>query len=159
KRSEKSPREIARELGAKYLLTGTVRWDKGAGGNRVLVSPELVQIRDDGAPVSQWQDAFTEDMADVFAVQADIARRVAEELGVHLGEQQDEVLSARPTSSLAAYDAFLRGEELFSGASFLDLSRVAAEYERAVALDPAFVQAWIQLSRTRSVMFGQGRPS
>src|SRR5690606_25060226 len=48
KRSEKSPREIARELGAKYLLTGTVRWDKGAGGNRVLVSPELVQIRDDG---------------------------------------------------------------------------------------------------------------
>src|SRR5690606_11336491 len=53
----------------------------------------------------------------------------------------------------------LRGEELFSGASFLDLSRAAAEYERAVALDPAFVQAWIQLSRTRSIMFGQGRPS
>ena len=160
KRSDKSPREIAAELGAQYLLTGTVRWDKAAGGSRVLVSPELMQIRDDGAPVSRWQDAFSGDMADVFAVQADIARQVAEALDLHLGAQQNEAIDARPTSNLAAYDAYLRGEELFGAVSSpMSLPRAEAQYERAVALDTAFVQAWARLSRTRSVMYGQGQAS
>ncbi|HEU4801152.1 MAG TPA: protein kinase [Gemmatimonadales bacterium] len=159
KGSSKSPREIAAELGAQYLLTGTVRWDKSSGGSRVLVSPELVRIRSDGAPTTPWQDAISADMADVFAVQADIARQVAQALDLHLGEQQHAALSARPTDNLAAYDAFLRGEELFATADGLTLPQAAAEYERAVALDTAFALAWAQLSRARSIMHGQGQAS
>ena len=160
KSAGKSLREIASELGAQYLLTGTVRWDKSGGADsRVLVSPELVQIRSDGAPTTPWQQPFSADIADVFAVQADIARQVAEALDLHLGEQQHAVLSARPTDNLAAYDAFLRGEELFATADGLTLRQAASEYERAVALDTAFALAWAQLSRARSLMHGQGQAS
>jgi adenylate cyclase len=57
RRSSKTPQQIARELGVRYLLTGKVRWDKagGVGGSRVRVSPELVEVVADGAPASKWQ--------------------------------------------------------------------------------------------------------
>ncbi|HEV8122454.1 MAG TPA: serine/threonine-protein kinase, partial [Candidatus Polarisedimenticolia bacterium] len=55
KKTAKTPQEIAHELGAHYLLTATVRWQKSGGGNRVQVSPELVEIQESGAPASKWQ--------------------------------------------------------------------------------------------------------
>jgi eukaryotic-like serine/threonine-protein kinase len=158
KRSGKRPGEIADELGAQYLLTGTVRWEKGAGGNQVQVSPELVQIRDGGAPTTQWQQPFSAAITDVFKVQADIARQVAEALDLELGERQREVLSERPTSNLAAYDAFLRGEELLVAGSGepAKLHQAIAAYQQAVAVDTGFALAWAQLSRARSFLYGAG---
>src|SRR6185295_19105860 len=58
RKTTKTPQEIARELGAHYLLTATVRWQKSGGGNRVQVSPELVEIKETGAPASKWQEPF-----------------------------------------------------------------------------------------------------
>jgi eukaryotic-like serine/threonine-protein kinase len=152
----KSPTQIADELGAQYLLTGTVRWEKGAGGNRVQVSPELVQVRSGGSPTTQWQQPFSAGITDVFEVQADIAKQVAEALDLQLGETQREVLSERPTANLAAYDAFLRGEELYAhGGGDPDQTRAAiAAFERAVALDTGFVLAWAQLARANSQLYG-----
>jgi TolB-like protein/thioredoxin-like negative regulator of GroEL len=155
KGSGKTPAQIAQELGAQYLLTGTVRWDR-EGSSRVQVSPELVQVRSGGAPTTEWQQPFSAGITDVFQVQAEIARQVAEALDLKLGERQRETLSERPTTHLAAYDAFLRGQELRdSGTSDpVGLRRAISAFEEAVAIDSEFALAWSQLSRTHSDLYG-----
>jgi len=74
--TSKAPQEIARELGADYLLTATVQWEKlPNGGSRVRVSPELVDVTPGDAPRTKWQQPFDASITDVFQVQADIAGR------------------------------------------------------------------------------------
>ena len=150
KETTKSPRQIGQELGVDYLLTGTVRWDKDAGGpSRVRVSPELVQV---STASTKWQAPFDAPLTDVFRVQAEVAGRVAEALGLALGAGERERLGERPTENLAAYDAFLKGEEETGGLAF-DLAanhRAIDYYERAVALDSTFALAWARLSRAQS---------
>src|SRR6185369_8882946 len=78
RKTTKLPQQIARELGADYLLTATVRWEKApGGGSRVRVTPELVDVRPGRAPRTRWQDSFDASLTDVFQVQADIATTVA----------------------------------------------------------------------------------
>ena len=161
KMTTKAPGQIARELGVGYLLTATVRWQKGdAVGSRVEVSPELVEISGSGAPVSKWQQPFDAALTDVFQVQSDIATRVAQALGVALGAGEQKRLSEKPTQNLAAYDAFLKGEELSKGVGDSSTNQKAAGfYEQAVALDPGFAQAWAQLSLTNSNLYYGGIPT
>jgi serine/threonine-protein kinase len=159
KKSAKSPQDIGRELGVDYLLTGTVRWEKSAGGNRVRVSPELIQV---GTAATTWQQPFDASITDVFQVQADIAGRVAEALDLALGASQKKTLAEKPTENLAAYEAFLKGEEASHGLAVAEpqaLRRAIEYYEQAVALDSTFVQAWVQLSRAHSSMYNIGTPS
>jgi serine/threonine-protein kinase len=156
KGSTKPPGEIARELGVDYLLTGTVQWQKGAGGNRVHVTPELIQA---STGTSTWQQAFDAALTDVFKVQADIAGQVASALGVAIGAGDQQRLAERPTQNLSAYDAFLRGEAASQGLSVSQpaaLRQAIDAYEQAVALDSTFVQAWAQLSRANSRIYQIG---
>jgi eukaryotic-like serine/threonine-protein kinase len=154
KHTTKSPQVIGQELGAQYLLTGTVRWEKGAGGqDRVQVSPELVQV---STGSTKWQAPFDAALTDVFQVQADVAGRVADALNVTLGAAQRQTLAAKPTGSLPAYDAFLKGEEAAAHLTRFDavsLQRALDFYERAVALDSTFVDAWMQLARAHALYY------
>ena len=163
KKAGKSAEQIARELGARYLLTGTVRWEKGAGGaSRVLVSPELVEVSPGSAPKTRWQEPFDASITDVFQVQADVAARVAQALGATLGSGERKALEAPPTKNLAAYDAFLKGEEISNGLAVIDptlLRRALGYYEQAVALDSTFALAWAQLSQTHSLLYGLSEPT
>ena len=163
RRSTKPPQQIARELGAEYLLTATVRWEKTPGGpSRVRVSPELVQVRPGAAPTTKWQQRFDASLTDVFQVQADIATKVASALNVALGDSARHDLAARPTANLAAYDAFLKGEAASQGLAVGDpasLRRAIGFYEQAVTLDSAFVPAWSQLARARAVLYGNSAPT
>jgi serine/threonine-protein kinase len=163
KKANKPAEQIARELGARYLLTGTVRWEKGAGGaSRVLVSPELVEVSPGSAPKTRWQEPFDASLTDVFQVQADVATRVAQALGATLGSGERKALEARPTKNLAAYDAFLKGEEISNGLAVIDpnaLRQALGYYEQAVALDSTFALAWAQLSRTHSSLYGLSEPT
>ena len=153
--SGKSPEEIARELGADYLLTGTVSWEKPpGGGSRVRVTPELVEIRPGAAPRTRWGHPFEAALTDVFAVQADMAGQVAQALDLALGADARERLAARPTRNLEAYTAYLRGTELRSGEYSPETLRAAvAEFERAVALDPRFAAAWAELGLAQLDVF------
>ena len=154
KKTTKSPQQIGRELGVDYLLTGTVRWQQEGGGqSRVQVSPELVQV---STAAARWQAPFEAPLTDVFQVQGQIAGRVAQALGVALGAGERDQLAERPTQNLAAYDAFLRGEEAVGGNTTTDpvaLRRARDYYEQAVGLDSSFALAWAQLSRTYSHLY------
>ena len=162
KKTTKTPKQIAQELDVRYLLTATVRWQKSGGKSRVQVSPELVEVRGSGAPTSRWQQPFDTALTDVFDVQSDIATRVALALGVALGAGEEKRLTERPTQNLAAYDAFLRGEEAGSSVAVMEpagLRRALAFYEQAVALDPEFAHAWAHLARASAALYSYGTPT
>jgi serine/threonine-protein kinase len=159
----KAPQEIARELGADYLLTATVRWEKAPGvGSRVRVTPELVDVGPGRAPRTRWQDSFDASLTDVFQVQADIATTVAGALNMALGDSARRDLTTQPTHNLAAYDAFLKGEAASQsmGVSLpASLRPAIGFYEQAVALDSSFVTAWAQLARARALLYINGTPT
>ena len=160
--STKTPQEIARELGADYLLTATVQWEKRADGtSRVRVSPELVDVSEGHAPRTKWQQPFDASITDVFQVQADIANQVASALDVALGSGQRQTLTEKPTANLAAYDAYLKGEAT-QGLIIADansLKSAITYYEQAVALDSTFAKAWTHLSRAHSSYYFNASPS
>jgi eukaryotic-like serine/threonine-protein kinase len=159
----KAAQEIARELGADYLLTATVRWEKTTGGpSRVRVSPELIRVEPGAAPTTKWQQPFDASLTDVFQVQADIATKVASALNVALADSVRHELAAKPTENLAAYDAYLKGEAASQGMSVADpasLRRAVGYYRQAVTLDSAFVPAWSELARACALLYTNGTPT
>jgi TolB-like protein len=148
KKTNKTPKQIADELNANYLLTANVRWQKSGGTSRVQVSPELVDVTHPDAPTTKWQQPFDASLTDVFQVQSDIAAKVADGLGVVLAEGVKKTLSEKPTENLAAYDAFLKGEEASQGMARSDPPSLRKALGQAVALDPNFAQAWARVSAT-----------
>ncbi len=153
KRTTKPPQQIAQELGVRYLLTATVRWEKPPGGARNLyVGAELVEVRRRGAPRVRWQRGFAavvtaDSLAGVFQVYADIGSRVADPTAV--GATFDGELGrlrCLPEQSLGASDP-------------PTLRRAAAYYVQAIALDSGFAQAWVQLSRAHSILYFNSIPT
>jgi hypothetical protein len=123
----------------------------------VRVSPELVQA---ATGSTRWQEPFDAPLTDVFQVQADIADRVASALDVALGADARRGLAAQPTESLAAYDAYLKGEAASQDMAVADpagLRRAITFYQQAVALDSGFVPAWAQLARAQVALYRYGR--
>jgi len=158
KATTKPPEQIARELGVGYLLVAKVRWQKSGQVSRIRLTSELVEVAGGGAPTTRWQEAFEADLSDVFRVQGEIATRVAQSLEVVLSGKERGRLTARPTSNLAAYDAYLKGQEIEKGGDD-KLRLAAAQYEQAVALDPAFALAWARLSATHTLIYYYGASS
>jgi serine/threonine-protein kinase len=151
-------KQIARDLGARYLLVGTVSWD---GKSRVRVSPELVEITSAPAPPTRWKQAFEADLSDVFSVQADIASRVASELNLAIGSSAKRAMTERLTENIAAHDAYLQGLALLprtitagTATPSAEVARqAAAAFRQAVALDSSFAAAWARLSLVDSRLY------
>ena len=157
RKTSKTAQQIGQELGVRYLLVGRVRWAKAPGGkSRVEVSPELV---DASTSAEKWAEPFDSPLTDVFQVQADIAGEVAQALSVALTPTAQQTLASRPTSDLAAYDAYLRGEKLLkSGNSPAVLNRAAALMREAVGRDSSFASAWADLGVAEAVNYANGVP-
>ncbi len=157
----KLPRQIASELGVRYLLTGAVRFAGTGDARRVQVSPELVEIAD-GQPQSRWQEPFDAEVKDVFQVQGEIAGKVAEAMRVALGGGAQQQLAQPLTGDPAAYDAYLRGEAAWNAGANTDppsLRRAIPFYEQAVAHDSTMTEAWGALSRANSLLYNNGTPT
>jgi serine/threonine-protein kinase len=156
KEQRPSLREIGEQLGVDYVLEGTVRWEHHTGGvNRVRVTPQLIRVTDD---THLWADRYDRELAEIFAVQGDIAAEVARELNITLLEPEQAVLQEQPTENMDAYQAYLRGMELWNRPGY-DVTRfeLALEmFERAVALDPGFVVAWTELSSVHVMLYQAG---
>jgi len=153
----KSPQVIGRELGVDYLLTATVNWAHETGGaGRVQVVPELIDVRTGDVT---WQQSFDAALTDVFQVQSDIAVRVAGALNVALGAGEAREVAAPPTKNLAAYDAFLKGDEASQAGGSTSQRRAVNFFEQAVALDSTFAEAWARLSLAQgNLFFGNPTP-
>jgi serine/threonine-protein kinase len=152
--------DVARELGVRYLLTGTVRSEAAAPGRpaRVRVNPELVEITSNtAAPVSRWTNTLDATMADVFGMQADIASRVVGAMNVALAGGTRVYLAEVPTHEAAAYDAYLRGKEIVK-TDPVDLRRRLRYFRQAVALDSSFALAWAERSRVAAILYSNGVP-
>ena len=157
--STKTPQEIANELGVKYILTGTVRWDQSQDGKvLVRVSPALLRS-DDATQV--WAEAYQTVLSGMFEVQGKVATQVANALNVTLLSPEREALAKRPTSNVEAYGLYLRGKEMLERTSSAPQLREAIAYlDRAAALDKKFALAWAFLAIAHTEYFWfQGDPT
>lgn len=156
----KTPREIARELRATHVLTGSVSWEHAPDGNgRVRVNTELVRAADQAI---LWAESLDDKFDEVLAMQAQVAERVVSALNVTLLAREERDLVARPTANLAAYDAYLRGRtSLATARSFSAVDRYVSlkEFQRAVALDPTFAAAHAEIARVHWVDYSQAGDS
>jgi serine/threonine-protein kinase len=150
KGTTKSPQEIARELDATYLLVGRVRWTGEGDARQVRVMPELI---DGKTGAVKWQQSFEAPVANVFDLQSRLASQVTGALGVTLVGDERNQLAARPTTNVAAYEAYQRAlRRTLSDAASLRAS--VADLEQAVALDSNFTDAWGQLVRHLGLLSG-----
>jgi serine/threonine protein kinase/tetratricopeptide (TPR) repeat protein len=145
----KNAKEIGEELGVDYILGGTVRWAQDADGqSRIRISPQLVRVEDD---TQVWSETYDQVIDDIFTVQTEIAESVVAELGVNLLDDERQTLTSAPTENTEAYQAYLKGIEVWSDIANNDRWNAAAKLlERALELDPDFARAWAELSRVKS---------
>ncbi|MBI3871666.1 MAG: protein kinase [candidate division Zixibacteria bacterium] len=145
KKTDKNLRVIASELGADLILEGTIRWDKSGSTQTVRITPQLIRVKDDS---HLWAESYERPIEHVFAVQAEIAEKVAAALNLALEERERRTLTARPTQSVEAYDYYLRGNDYFKrGLAATTLPLAIQLYEKAVAADSIFAMAQARLSQ------------
>jgi serine/threonine protein kinase/tetratricopeptide (TPR) repeat protein len=126
--------QVGRELNAAFVLGGSLR----RAGTRLRITTQLMDAKTD-FPV--WSERYDREMADVFEVQDEIARKIAEALRVTLSPQEQQELAAKPTQNLQAYDLYLRGKSYARRLTRQDLEFALQMFENAVTLDPEFALA------------------
>ena len=147
-------REIAQQLGVTYVLEGSVQRTE----NRVRVSAQLIDARTD---THLWAERYDRELADVFAIQSEIATTIAEHLQAKISPTEKAAIEKAPTTDLVAYDLYLRAQALFADTSDAvhareKLPQAAQLLDEAIARDPDFLQAWCLLSRVHSVAYFRG---
>jgi TolB-like protein len=137
--------EIARQLGVAHILEGSVQ----KIGDAVRVNVQLIKAANDS---HLWADTFDRKLTDIFSVESDVAKGIADQLRAKLTGQEEQVITAKPTADAEAYDAYLRGlayslKTTLTPANFLGAQKYLKE---AVRLDPKFALAWALLSDIES---------
>jgi TolB-like protein/Flp pilus assembly protein TadD len=146
--------EIARQLGVAHILEGSVQ----KSGDAVRVNVQLIKAANDS---HLWADTFDRKLIDIFSVESEVARAIADQLQAKLTGREEQALAVKPTNNPEAYDSYLRGlafEARNSASSYLSYSRDLVEkatsvYEQAVQLDPSFAIAWARLSRADALLY------
>jgi tetratricopeptide (TPR) repeat protein len=134
--------EIARLLGVAHILEGSVQ----KSGDAVRVNVQLIKAANDS---HLWADTFDRKLTDIFSVESDVAKAIAEQLRATLTGQEEQVIAAKPTDNVEAYDAYLRGlaYTLKAGSNTPANALGAQKYlKEAVRLDPKFALSWALLS-------------
>jgi TolB-like protein/Tfp pilus assembly protein PilF len=133
--------EIARQLGVAHVLEGSVQ----KSGDAVRVNVQLIKAADDS---HLWADIYDRKLTDIFAVESDVAKAIAEQLQAKLTGQEEQVLANRPTENTEAHDAYLRGlvYALKSGNTPANTIGAQKHLKEAVRLDPKFALSWALLS-------------
>jgi TolB-like protein/Tfp pilus assembly protein PilF len=137
--------EIAKQLGVANILEGSVQ----KSGEAVRVNVQLIKAANDS---HLWADTFDRKLTDVFAVESEVAKAIADKLHAKLSGDEEAVVSAKPTNNPAAYDAYLRGLAYTLKTTPTPANGLGAQkyLREAVRLDPKFAQAWALLSYTDS---------
>jgi TolB-like protein/thioredoxin-like negative regulator of GroEL len=147
-------REIGQQLGVAHLLEGSVQ----RAANKIRVNAQLVDSRNNA---HVWAQSYDRDLADVFAIQSEIAKAIADQLQAKLLPSEKAAIEKRPTSDILAYDLYTSAKELVGNLTDPNttqqkLVRAIALLQEAVMRDPQFVTAWCLLSRFQARMYTAG---
>jgi len=134
-------REIAKQLGVAHIVEGSVQ----RSGDTVRVNVQLIKAANDS---HLWADTFDRKLTDIFSVESEVAKAIADQLQAKLTGAEQQIVSAKPTNSVKAYDAYLRGLAYTLRASNNPAAALGAQkyFREAAQLDPKFALGWAQLS-------------
>ncbi len=128
--------QVGQQLGAAYVLEGSIR----RAGNRVRITAQLVEA---SKKHSVWAERYDRQLEDVFAIQEEIARSIAQALRITLTPQEEKVIAKKPTANPQAYDFYLRGRNYLRQKQF---EYALAMYQEAVKLDPNFALGYVGIA-------------
>jgi TolB-like protein/Tfp pilus assembly protein PilF len=149
--AQRNLREIAKQLGVAHVLEGSVQ----RVGERVRISAQLIDARTD---THLWAERYDRDLADVFAIESEIAEKIVAQLKTKLSPQEKTAIEEQPTADLTAYDLYVHAKTVVATAisngrekeKLLEAERLL---KLAVARDPAFFLAYYQLARTHDRIY------
>src|SRR5207302_1787717 len=145
-------REIGQQLGVAHVVEGSVQ----RAANKVRVIAQLIDARNDA---HLWAQTYDRDLADVFAIQSEIAKAIADQLQAKLSPNEKKAIEQPPTTDLAAFDLYSRAKALLLTAGFSatgepDLRKAIELLDEAVKRDPSFFDAYCQLAYTHEYFYG-----
>jgi eukaryotic-like serine/threonine-protein kinase len=143
-RGARNTQEIGRALNVAYVLEGSVRREAG----RIHLNAQLIDTRTDA---HVWAQEYDRDLSDVFALQSEMAQKVADQLGAKTSSTEKAAIQEPPTTDLVAYDSYLRAKDLINGITFStraneDLFQAVKLLDQALARDPLFFLAYGELA-------------
>jgi TolB-like protein/Tfp pilus assembly protein PilF len=141
-------REIAKQLGVANILEGSVQ----KAADQVRVNVQLVNAQTDS---HLWAETYDRKLTDIFGVESEIAKGIAESLQAKISGREEQALAVRPTNNPEAYDAYLRGLAFEARSDFDALGKAISSYEQAVELDPNFAGGWARLSRGHALLYSR----
>jgi TolB-like protein/Flp pilus assembly protein TadD len=141
--------EIAKQLGVAHILEGSVQ----KVGDAVRVNVQLIKAEGDS---HLWADTYDRKLTDIFAVETEVAQKIATSLAAHLTGGEQQQIANVPTKNPQAYDAYLRGLALIIRQSTENVRKGREFLQQAVDLDPEYAQAWAQLSIAESELYFGG---
>jgi TolB-like protein/class 3 adenylate cyclase/Tfp pilus assembly protein PilF len=150
--TQRNLREIAQQLGVAHLVEGSVQ----KVANRVRVNAQLIDARNDA---HLWAQTYDRDLADVFAIQSEIAKAIADQLQAKLSPNEKAAIEQQPTTDLVAFDLYTRAKALrlstvtFNVLSKQNLLQAVELLNQAVARDPAFLLAWCELASNHDQLY------
>ena len=148
---ERNARKISEELGVAHILEGSVQ----RVSSRIRVNAQLIDARSDA---HLWAQTYDRDLSDVFAIQSEIAKTIADQLQAKLSPQEQSAIQRPPTADLAAFDLYTRARNLWltafaSSTGKDDLLQAADLLNQTVGRDPSFFDAWCQLAVTELTIY------
>jgi tetratricopeptide (TPR) repeat protein len=149
--NERNLRQIASALGVANVLEGTVR----RSGNHVRISTELVDALNDN---TIWADSYDRDLTDIFAVQDEIALKVAARLSAQLSPEERRELEEKPTDNLEAYDLYLQAKQLINSYGLWstdneNFTKAIHLLEEATEMDPTFALAYCRMANAHGLLY------
>ncbi len=150
-RGKGNAREIGHALRVSHVLEGSVRRDRA----RIHLNAQLIDTRSD---THVWAEEYDRDLSDMFAIQSEIAQKVAEQLNAKISTSEKLAIKSKPTADITAFDLYTRGNNLLLTAPFssnekADLLEAANLLNQAVAHDPSFFQAYCQLAYDHHLLY------
>lgn len=143
--------DIAKQLGVAYVLEGSVQ----KANDSVRVNVQLIKADHDS---HLWAETYDRKLTDIFAVETEVAERIAKSLEMQLSGGERKAISSVPTRNAEAYDSYLRGVAFLNKQGFGQLVNARRAFEHAIEVDPNFAQAWARLALTEAEIYFGGAP-
>jgi len=131
KSAPKNLAEIAKQLGVAHILEGSVQ----KSGDAVRVNVQLIKAANDS---QVWAETFDRKLTDIFSVESDVAKAIADQLRAHITRQEEQVIAAKPTKNIEAYDAYLRGRYFWNKRTSDGIKHAIEHFQQSIERDPDF---------------------